>query len=51
MKRKFVESYHHTFTRCFSEKESTETVYDEAVKPLVIHAMLGGKSVIMMYVE
>ncbi|EQC35035.1 hypothetical protein SDRG_07275 [Saprolegnia diclina VS20] len=49
MKRKFIESHTHTFSHVFSEKTSTDDVFDRVGAPLVDHAMGGGKAVIMMY--
>ncbi|RHY26099.1 hypothetical protein DYB32_007872 [Aphanomyces invadans] len=49
MKRKFIENHVHKFSKCFGETASTDDVFDEVGKPLVDHAIAGGKSVIMMY--
>lgn len=49
MRHKYVVSHHQRFSTCYDEKVNTETVYEDAVKRLVLHAMDGGKSVCMMY--
>ncbi|RHY43532.1 hypothetical protein DYB34_008389 [Aphanomyces astaci] len=49
MKRKFIDSHVHTFSKVFSETATTDDVFDHVAKPLVDHAIAGGKSVIMMY--
>jgi kinesin family member 2/24 len=49
MRHKYIMSHHQRFSRCYDEKTETETVYEDAGKPLVLHAMSGGKSVCMMY--
>ncbi|ETI32424.1 hypothetical protein F441_21165 [Phytophthora nicotianae CJ01A1] len=49
MRHKYVVSHHQRFTTCYDEKVNTETIYEDAVKHLLLHAMQGGKSVCMMY--
>ncbi|KAF0699664.1 Aste57867_9786 [Aphanomyces stellatus] len=49
MKRKFIESHAHVFSKCFAEDATTGDVYDHVAQPLVAHALDGGKSVLMMY--
>ncbi|KAJ0406530.1 hypothetical protein ATCC90586_003509 [Pythium insidiosum] len=49
MRHKFIVSHHQRFSRCYDETVDTETVYRDAGKPLVLHAMEGGKAVCMMY--
>ncbi|RHY23331.1 hypothetical protein DYB25_008433 [Aphanomyces astaci] len=49
MKRKFIDSHVHTFSKVFSETATTDDVFDHVAKPLVDHAIAGGKAVIMMY--
>ena len=49
MRHKYVVSHHQRFSRCYDENTETEQVYLETTKPLVLHAMEGGKSVCMMY--
>jgi hypothetical protein len=50
MKQKFIENHHYAFSQCFDESTTTETLYENVAKPLVLHAMSnGGESVIMMY--
>ncbi|KAE8975638.1 hypothetical protein PR003_g6493 [Phytophthora rubi] len=49
MRHKYVVSHHQRFSTCYDEKVDTETIYEDAVKHLLLHAMQGGKSVCMMY--
>ncbi|GMF30847.1 unnamed protein product [Phytophthora lilii] len=49
MRHKYVVSHHQRFSTCYDEKVDTETVYEDAVKHLLLHAMQGGKAVCMMY--
>ncbi|RLN94085.1 hypothetical protein BBJ28_00018203 [Nothophytophthora sp. Chile5] len=49
MRHKYVVSHHQRFSTCYGENVGTETVYLDAVKHLLLHAMEGGKSVCMMY--
>ncbi|KAG3083175.1 hypothetical protein PI124_g18900 [Phytophthora idaei] len=49
MRHKYVVSHHQRFSTCYDEKVDTETVYEDAVKHLLLHVMQGGKSVCMMY--
>ncbi|RLN58336.1 hypothetical protein BBP00_00007058 [Phytophthora kernoviae] len=49
MRHKYVVSHHQRFSTCYNETVDTETVYQDAVKHLLLHAMQGGKSVCMMY--
>jgi len=49
MRHKYVVSHHQRFSTCYDEKVDTETVYEDGVKHLLLHAMQGGKAVCMMY--
>ncbi|TMW65878.1 hypothetical protein Poli38472_003643 [Pythium oligandrum] len=49
MRHKYIVSHHQRFSHCYNEHTDTETVYQDTTKPLVLHAMEGGKAVCMMY--
>ncbi|KAG1692835.1 hypothetical protein DVH05_024448 [Phytophthora capsici] len=49
MRHKYVVSHHQRFSTCYNEKVDTETIYEDAVKHLLLHTMEGGKAVCMMY--
>lgn len=49
MKQMYINSYLHTFSRCFDEHCDSREVYQVVTQPLLHHALNGGKSVCMMY--
>ncbi|KAF4137282.1 Kinesin motor domain [Phytophthora infestans] len=51
MGHKYVVSHHQRFSTCYVEKVDTETVYEDAAKHLLLHAMGGGKSVCIIDVD